>query len=54
MAWYDEEAAEDDDVSFEPDDWEDEITDLDQLYEFDDYDYGDYVEYEFHGTGDTG
>lgn len=32
----------------------DEITDLDELYEFEDYDYGDLYEYEFHGTGDTG
>lgn len=50
MAWYDED--DDEDVSFEPSDFDEEITDLDQLYEFDDYD-GELYEYEFHGTGDT-
>jgi hypothetical protein len=36
-------------------DADDLITDLDDLY-FDpeEYDEGDFVEYEFHGTGDTG
>lgn len=53
-----------DDTSFDPYDFdidpendesggEDDINDLDQLWEFA-YDDYDLVEYEFHGTGDTG
>jgi hypothetical protein len=53
MAWYDE-PEDDDDTSFEPDEFDDEITDLDQLWEFADYDDDQLHEYEFHGTGDTG
>jgi hypothetical protein len=33
--------------------YDDEITDLDQLYEFEDCDC-ELQEYEFHGSGDTG
>lgn len=43
----------DDDVSFEPNDFDEEITDLDQLWEYADYYEEDLYEYEFHGTGDT-
>ncbi len=50
--WYDE-PEDDDDISFEPDEFDDEITDLDQLWEYADYDESDLYEYEFHGTGDT-
>jgi hypothetical protein len=45
----------DEDTDFNPEDFDDsEITDLSQLWEFANYDEGDFVEYEFHGTGDTG
>lgn len=60
MAWYDEDEWPEELRIREPGEDEDEaiselgeITDLEQLWEFDDYDY-DLVEYEFHGTGDTG
>lgn len=45
-----------DDVDFNPEEFEDgeEINDLDQLWEYADYDEEDLYEYEFHGTGDTG
>lgn len=40
---------------YDPEDYTgDEITDLDQLWDLSYEDYGDFVEYEFHGTGDTG
>lgn len=52
---YNPEDYQDDDTDFNPDDFEgDEIDDIDQLWEFDSWDYGDLAEYEFHGTGDTG
>lgn len=45
----------DDDTEFNPEDFDgEEIDDIDQLWEFADYDYGDLAEYEFAGTGDTG
>jgi hypothetical protein len=57
MAWYDEEDDsyyENDAESFDPEDFDDdEIGDIDQLYEYDD-DYFDMEVVEFHGTGDTG
>lgn len=40
------------DDSFDTDDFDLDITDIDQLYDF--YDDLDLVEYEYHGTGDTG
>jgi hypothetical protein len=52
-AWYEEELGDD---SFDTDELseDDEITDLDQLWEYADYDDDALYEYEFHGTGDTG
>ena len=45
----------DGDTDFNIDDFtEDDITDLDQLWEFAYDDYDSFEEYEFHGTGDTG
>jgi hypothetical protein len=45
---------EDDDIGFNPEDFDDDdITDLDQLWEYADYYEEDLYEYEFHGTGDT-
>ena len=48
----------DDDTDFEPEEFDnedgDEISNLDQLWEFSDWDDSDLQEYEFHGTGDTG
>lgn len=51
MAWYDDD---DDSTSFDTEEFDDEITDLDQLWEYADYDDYQLQEYEFHGTGDTG
>jgi hypothetical protein len=31
-----------------------EVTDLEQMWEYDDYFDYEVIEYEFHGTGDTG
>jgi hypothetical protein len=45
---------EDGDESFDTENFDLEITDLDQLWDYDDYYDDDLVEYEFHGTGDTG
>lgn len=39
---------------FDSEEIDDEITDLDELYEFEDWDYEDLHDYEYHGTGDTG
>jgi hypothetical protein len=52
----------DDDVEFNPeelqaqsDEGDDyEINDIDQLWDYYDWDFNDLEAYEFHGTGDTG
>jgi len=51
----------DDDTSFNPEDIDaedgelgDDITDIDDMWDLADYDFGDLEVYEFHGTGDTG
>lgn len=42
------------DTDFDPEDFDGEIADIDDLFEFDYWDFDDLVDYEFHGTGDTG
>jgi hypothetical protein len=61
MPSYDDPFGFDDDeeISFNPEEFQGKTTDiddLDQLWEFsfEDYDYEDFITYEFHGTGDTG
>lgn len=48
-----EEGDDDDNTAFYPEDFNNEITSFNQLWEFADYDDYDYEVYEFHGTGDT-